>query len=106
MTKFKFEPVRWMTATLGVLVAVEAVNEGAHLLPAAWSPYLLGAIAVLTALLGKLTRDRTTALARPRDDAGAPLVPKWAAERPDVPSRGRLSPLGEQERSITDTSPL
>lgn len=87
---FKFEPVKWMTWLLGALVALEAVNEAANVLPAAWSPYLLGAIAVLTAILGKLARARTTALAAPQDDAGNPLVPKWAAgDTPAPPSTGR-----------------
>lgn len=73
---FKVQPVAWMSTVLTVMVAVEAVNEGAHLLPAAWTPYLLGAIAVLTAILGVLTHGAVTPLARPRDDAGVPLVPK------------------------------
>lgn len=72
----KVQPVAWMTTVLGVLVAVEAVNEGAHLLPASWSPYLLGAIATLTAILGVLTHGAVTPLVRPRDDAGVPLVPR------------------------------
>lgn len=75
----KIQPVAWMTTILGVLVAVEAANEAIHFLPAAWSPYLLGAIAILTAVLGKLVHGVVTPLARPRDDAGTPLVPKWAA---------------------------
>jgi len=83
--KIKFRPVAWMTWVLGVLVTVEAVNEGAHLLPAGWTPYLLGAIAVLTAVLGKLAHGAVTPLARPRDDAGTPLVPKWAAQDGQTP---------------------
>jgi hypothetical protein len=71
----KVQPVAWATSLLTVLVAVEAVNEGAHLLPASWSPYLLGAIAALTAILGVLTHGAVTPLARPRDDAGVALVP-------------------------------
>lgn len=79
MRSFRFEPVAWMTAALAALTVAETINEATHLLPAAWSPYLLGAIAVLTAVLGKLARDKVTALAKPQDDAGTPLVPKWAA---------------------------
>lgn len=79
LKSIKFRPVAWMTTVLGVLVAVEAVNEGAHLLPAAWSPWLLGAIAALTAVLGRMTHDRVTPLARPRDAADTPLVPKSMA---------------------------
>jgi hypothetical protein len=76
---FKFKPVAWLTSVVTVLVAVEAVNETAHLLPERWTPYLLGTIAVLTAALGALTHGAVTPLARPRDDAGNALVPKWAA---------------------------
>lgn len=72
---FKFRPVAWMTTALTVLTGVEAANEGLHFLPAGWSPYLLGVIAVLTAVLGKLAHDRVTPLAAPQDDAGVPLVP-------------------------------
>lgn len=78
-----------MTWLLGVLVALEAANETFNVLPAAWTPYLLGAIAVLTAILGRLARARTTALAAPQDDAGNPLVPKWAAGDTAAPSTGR-----------------
>lgn len=79
--KFRFEPVRWASGLLALLVAVEAVNEGAHLLPGPWSPYLLAAISLLTLLLGSSVRDRVTALAAPRDAAGTPLVPKSMAGR-------------------------
>lgn len=83
---FRFEPVRWMTWILGLLIAVETANEAANLLPERWTPYLLGAIAVLTAVLGRLARDRTTALAAPKDDAGVPLVPKPFLRGYDRPS--------------------
>jgi len=83
-----------MTTVLSVLVAVEAVNEGAHLLPASWSPYLLGAIAVLTAVLGVLTHGAVTPLVRPRDDAGVPLVPKPSVRPAGDGSAPPSAPLG------------
>jgi hypothetical protein len=93
----KFNPVAWMTTLLTVLGALEAANEALHFLPASWSPYLLGAIAVLTAVLGKLVHNNVTALARPRDDAGNPLVPKWAAgdtAAPRIPPGGSIGGAG------------
>lgn len=86
MKSFRFEPVRWASWLLTLLIAVETVNEAADLLPASWTPYLLGAIAVLTLLLGGAVRNRVTALAAPRDSAGVPLVPKPMA---GPPSSGR-----------------
>lgn len=74
MKTFGLEPVRWASALLTLLIAVEAVNEGAHLLPDSWTPYLLAAIALLTLLLGGAVRNRVTPTAAPRDDAGVPLV--------------------------------
>lgn len=84
MRTLKLEPVRWASALLALLVAVETVNEAAHLLPASWTPYLLGSIAVLTLLLGGAVRNHTTPTAAPRDDAGVPLVPV-----PMAPPRAR-----------------
>lgn len=85
---FKIQPVAYMTSLLTLLVAVEAVNEGAHLLPGGWSPYLLGAIAVLTAVLGVLTHGAVTPTAAPRDDAGVPLVPVSMKTPPVAPGGG------------------
>jgi len=73
--KPKFEPVRWMTWTLAVLAALTGADAQFHVLPAGWTPYLLGAGAVLTVLLGAATRSSVTPLAAPRDDAGVALVP-------------------------------
>jgi hypothetical protein len=87
MRSLRINPVAWATTLLTVLVAFEAVDRAAHILPSGASPYLLGAIAVLTAVLGKLTHDAVTPLAAPRDDAGTPLVPKWAAS--DAPGTVR-----------------
>ena len=83
MRSFKLEPVRYASWLLTLLIAVETVNEGAHLLPGSWTPYLLGAIGLLTLLLGGAVRARVTALAAPKDDAGVPLVPvSMAPPRP------------------------
>lgn len=75
MPKPKLEPVRYAAALLTLLIAVEAVNEKAHLLPAGWTPYLLAAIALLTLLLGGVVRNRVTPIAAPRLDEDTPLVP-------------------------------
>jgi hypothetical protein len=85
LKSIKFQPVAWMTGALTVLTALEAVNAAAHLLPAAWTPYLLGVIAVLTAVLGKLAHGAVTPLAAPKDDGGVPLVPKWATQDAETP---------------------
>lgn len=91
---FKFAPVAWMTMTLGVLTAVEAVNETLRLLPSSWTPYLVGAITVLTAVLGRLAYDRVTPTAAPKDDAGNALVPKWAAGDTNTPPSSRGGGIG------------
>ena len=105
----KIQPVAWMTTVLGVLVAAEAVDQAVRVLPAGWAPYLLGAIAVLTAVLGKLAHGAVTPLARPRDDAGNPLVPKWAAgdtPKPPAPGEGSVGGSGMSlpGKAITSTS--
>lgn len=75
MKSFKFEPVRWATVTLAVLAALIGANDQFDILPVGVTPYLNYAAAVLAFLLGKLARDRTTALAAPRDALDRPLVP-------------------------------
>lgn len=75
MKSWKIEPVRWASWLLALLIAVETVNESAGLLPGTWTPWLLGAIGLLTLLLGGAVRERVTPTAAPRDDAGTPLVP-------------------------------
>jgi hypothetical protein len=76
MRSFKFEPVRWATVTLAVLAALIGANDQFDILPVGVTPYLNYAAAVLSLLLGVAVRNRTTALAAPKDDAGVPLVPK------------------------------
>lgn len=96
MKSFKLEPVRWATALLTLLIAVETVNEGAHLLPGSWTPYLLAAIGLLTLLLGGAVRNRVTPTAAPVDDAGVPLVPlpMTTPPRPGAGAADRSSGLG------------
>jgi hypothetical protein len=76
MKGWKFEPVRWMTAILSVLVAAEGVQEFVDLIPSKANGYVLIAIAVLAAVLGKTVRAKVTALAAPRDNDGNRLVPQ------------------------------
>lgn len=85
LKSIKFKPVAWLTGLVSVLTALEAVDAKVHVLPAAWTPYLVGAIAVLTVVLGALVHGVVTPLARPRDDAGTPLVPKWAVQEGATP---------------------
>lgn len=74
----KFEPVRWMTVTLVVLTALAGTTELTDLLPPAVAGALLVGIALLTAVLGAVTRSAVTPVARPRDAAGVPLVRRSA----------------------------
>lgn len=98
MKGFKFEPVRWATATLAVITALLGANElvdqlgGADVIPSAAVPYLLFAEAVLALLLGKAVRDRVTPLARPRGLNDEPLVPKtMQSTPPSTPDRASTS---------------
>jgi hypothetical protein len=79
MSGFGFEPVRWATVALAVLAAVIGVNDQFGVLPDVVTPYLNYAAAVLALLLGAAARERTTALAAPRDAAGERLVPASVA---------------------------
>ena len=76
--KIKFEPVRWMAGVLAFLTALIAVNEMFHLLPGAWTPWLLAAETLLTLLLGRQVRNAVTPLAAPKTEDGQPaiLLPK------------------------------
>lgn len=90
MKGFKFEPVKWMTIILGVLVALSSVPLFMDWLPDRVQAVILIAIAVLTAILGKTVHDRVTPLAAPKDDAGTPLVPANVTIKP----RGPMRPMG------------
>lgn len=76
MKGFKFQPVAWMTAVLAVLTALMTLDETIDVLPEAVSPFVIGAIAVLTVVLGVIVKGKVTPTAAPKDDAGTPLVPK------------------------------
>lgn len=82
MRSWKLQPVAYMTTILTILTAVETVNEtSAHFIPDRYNVYVLGAIGVLTVVLGVLTRNRVTPTAAPKDDAGTPLVPQTFVRR-------------------------
>jgi len=88
---FKFQPVAWMTTILTILTAVEAVNEtSAHFIPDKVNVYVLTAIAVLTAILGKLAHDRATPVADPKTTIDGEVVPLTVAPA-DVPARASSS---------------
>jgi len=76
MKGFKFKPVAYMTTVLAVLTALEAFNQSAHLIPEKYDAWIVGAIGLLTVVLGVLAHNRVTPTAAPKDDAGTPLVPK------------------------------
>lgn len=76
MKGFKFEPVKWMTIILGVLIALSSVQMFMDLLPDRVQAAILIAIAVLTAILGNRVRAKVTALADPKDNDGNQLVPR------------------------------
>jgi hypothetical protein len=80
---FKFEPVRWATAILTLLVALESVQQFVELIPEKTNGYVLIAIAILTAILGERARSLVTALAAPRDNKGRPLIPVTPPVRAD-----------------------
>lgn len=92
---FKFEPVAWMTTIVAVLTALMALDEtleqtgAGDLVPTTWEPYVLGAIAALTAVLGGKVRGKVTALADPRSAEGYPLGP--------------VPPVGDGVRDLSDT---
>lgn len=71
----KYQPVRIMTVIVAVLTALLGVGDLTSILPATVVGAAVTGVAVLTAILGALTRARVTPLARPRDAVGTPLVP-------------------------------
>ena len=89
MKGFKFQPVVWMTAILTILTTLMTIDETVDILPEKVSPFIIGAIAVLTAILGKLAHDKVTATADPKttiDGTLVPLVPKPSAIPADATS--------------------
>ena len=77
----KFEPVRWMTLVLAILSALASTAAFTDLVPRPVLGAMGVAIVLLTAVLGAVTRGAVTPLARPRDAAGGPLVPRSMAAR-------------------------
>ena len=72
----KFEPVRWMTATVTILTALLGTAALTDVLPKSVVGWLGLAVAVLTAILGAVTRNQVTPLAAPEDADGNALVPR------------------------------
>lgn len=75
MNGFTFKPVAWMTTIVAALTALMALDATVDVVPDKATPYLLGAIAVLTAVLGKLTHDKVTPVAAPKSSTGIALTP-------------------------------
>lgn len=75
MNGFTFKPVAWMTTILTALTALMALDETIDVIPERVSPFILAAIAVLTAVLGKLVHDKVTPVAAPVATTGVPLTP-------------------------------
>lgn len=73
--KIKYEPVAWLTGIATVLVGLAGTTAITNALPARMAGALTMAAAGATLILGVLTRDKVTSLARPRDALGRPLVP-------------------------------
>lgn len=74
MRKIKFEPVAWLTTLSAVLVALASTQAVTDALPARWVGALGATATVVTMVVGYLTRDSVTPLARPRDRMGRALV--------------------------------
>lgn len=72
----KFEPVKWMTVLLAVLTAANGATALTDALPIKVVGGISAAIAILTAVLGALTRNAVTPLAQPEDAEGRTLVPR------------------------------
>ncbi|HEY9411106.1 MAG TPA: hypothetical protein VIP77_16120 [Jiangellaceae bacterium] len=72
----KFEPVRWLTATVAILTALLGTTALTDVLPKQAVGWLGLAIAVLTAVLGAMARGAVTPLAQPEDAEGRQLVPR------------------------------
>lgn len=89
MRSWKFEPIRWMTTILVILMALEGVQEFVDLLPEQANAWILFAIAILTAILGVNVRNKVTPLADPKTNEGHPLVPARPGSRVQPPP-GRL----------------
>jgi len=82
MKAWKLEPVKIMTVTLGILVALSGIDQFMAWLPDRVAGGVLLAIAVLTAVLGKTVRDKVTPVASPHSNDGRPLVPVASREMP------------------------
>lgn len=64
-----------LTTVYTILAAVTAVIVERDLLSDTITAYLVGAVAVLAAILGVITHSKVTPLSDPRDNQGRPLFP-------------------------------
>jgi hypothetical protein len=64
-----------MTSIVAALTALMTLDETVDVLPDRFTPFVLGAIAVLTVILGWVAHNKSTALAAPKASTGVPLAP-------------------------------
>lgn len=83
ISRIRRNPVAVLTSVYTVLAVVVGVIVDQHLLSDNVTAYLVGAVAILAAILGVLTRSKVTPLADPRDNQGRQLV----AYKPGGPVR-------------------
>lgn len=94
MNSIKFKPVAWLTAFNATLIAIIGAAQLYPIIPANVLTVLTFVTAVLSAILGGVTFTKVTPLARPRDNAGEPLVPLYAQRSA---AEGRLAPKPRRE---------
>jgi hypothetical protein len=81
-------PVRWLTGAAVVVGAVLEADHQFHILPASWGHWVaFAALALGLIVAGAKTHGAVTPLAKPRDNAGVPLVPLNMTSKaaPDLP---------------------
>lgn len=85
--KPKLYPVAWLTTAAVVVGAVLEADRQYHMLPATWAHWVAyGALVLGLIVAGVKAHSAVTPLARPRDDAGVPLVPvAMRTEKPPPP---------------------
>lgn len=93
MRSFKFRPVVWLTTIAAILTGLTAASAEPpldHLLPHAVAGWLGAITVIVTVVVGAVTHNLVTSLARPRDAKRRPLVPK---------SQGQTSEFFAQDRN-------
>lgn len=71
---FRAHPVATLTALLTGALSVLTLLQGLHILHGQVATWLDGAVALLTLILGWLTHQHVTPLAKPRASDGTPLI--------------------------------